>query len=438
MCAIPYYSSRAETGAGNVAFETALLHGLASDGGLYLPTRVPTAAPGWRDAADPGELAGRLLPELTGWDQADLTTLMRAALDFELPVVKLSDDRYVLELFHGPTAAFKDVGARSMARLMDATLARKERRATVLVATSGDTGSAVADAFSGADNVAVALLYPQGRVSQVQERQLIARRPGVTAFAVAGTFDDCQRLVKGAFGDPALADLGLSTANSINVGRLLPQIVYYFWAVARLALDHDVERPAQVVVPSGNLGNLTAALLATDMGLDFASLSAAHNANDYFVRYLNSEAEPYSFPGSVATISNAMDVGAPSNFERLYSLAGDDLRRRLSATAVDDESTLERMKRTYEVDGYLACPHTAVALEALERLRLANGSGRPSPALLLATAHPAKFPEAVQRAVGITPPQHPGLAALDGAATAVEPLEPRQEALREALLALSA
>lgn len=430
-----YYSSRDTERAAGVDFETALLAGLAPDGGLYLPEQLPQIeASRWRGSGSPAALAARLLPELTGLSSERLHILLGDALDFPLPVRRLSAERYVLELFHGPTAAFKDVGARAMARLMDDALERRGRRATVLVATSGDTGSAVADAFAGAANVAVALLYPRGRVSAVQERQLIARRPGVRAFAVEGTFDDCQRLVKGAFDDPELTALGLSTANSINVGRLLPQLVYYFWAVERLALEHGVAEPPQVVVPSGNLGNLTAGVFAAGMGLRFGGMSAAHNANDYFVRFLHDDAEPYDFKASVATLSNAMDVGAPSNFERLFALAGSDLRRRLSSATVDDDATTDRMRRTYREDDYLICPHTAVALEALDRLRAGDEELGARPALVLATAHPAKFPEAVEAATGVEPEPHPGLAALVTAETAVTPLAPHHEALREALL----
>ena len=429
---IRYYSSRDEARNAPATFAEALLAGLAPDGGLYLPERLPRAKAAWHDAGDPGELAGGLLGELTSQGASELTALMRRALDFPLPVVELQPGTYLLELFHGPTAAFKDVGARAMARLMDETLQRAGRNATVLVATSGDTGSAVADAFAGFANISVVLLFPRGKVSSVQERQLVAKRPGVRSFAVAGTFDDCQRLVKGAFADPELAGLGLSTANSINVGRLLPQIVYYFWAVARVARDHGVHEPLQVFVPSGNLGNLTAGVMAAGMGLELAGLSAAHNANDYFVRYLHDSAEPYDFAASVPTMSNAMDVGAPSNFERLFALHGDSLRGRLGSHAVDDEATLLRMRLTYQEYGYLACPHTAVGLEALARQRAATGDS--APALVLATAHPAKFPDAVRRATSVSPPAHAGLEAIMAAERSFEPLEPTQEALRAALL----
>src|SRR5690606_28403658 len=221
------YVSTRSPDAEPVGFEHAMLAGLAPDGGLYLPTALPPVSDQWRSAGSPADVAAAVLPRLLELDPGDVHQVFSEALDFPLPVVELSRSRFVLELFHGPTAAFKDVGARSMARLMDRALARTGRRVTILVATSGDTGGAVADAFSGLETVAVAVLYPAGRVSDVQEQQLIARRDGVTAFAVDGSFDDCQRLVKAAFADPELTALGLSTANSINIARLLPQVVYY-------------------------------------------------------------------------------------------------------------------------------------------------------------------------------------------------------------------
>ncbi len=432
VASVRYYSSRDRAREAPASFEEALLAGLAPDGGLYLPERLPQAPATWREARDPAALAGTLLAELTGSRPQELTEALRPALDFPLPVIELTPGTYVLELFHGPTAAFKDVGARVMARLMDRALERLGRTATVLVATSGDTGSAVADAFAGSSHIEVALLFPDGKVSAVQEQQLVARRQGVRSFAVAGTFDDCQRMVKGAFTDPELVELGLSTANSINVGRLLPQLVYYFWAAGIVARDFAAAEPLEVVVPSGNLGNLTAGVMASAMGLEVAGFTAAHNANDYFPRFLDGRAEPYAFEASVPTLSNAMDVGAPSNFERLYALYGDSLSGRLAAVAVDDETTLRRMAATYEEHGYLVCPHTAVGLEALAQRRAASDDR--SPALVLATAHPAKFPEAVREATGEAPPHHPGLEAIMAAERSVEALEPTQEALRAALL----
>lgn len=428
---VRYRSTRGS--APEVTFEEALLQGLAPDGGLYLPTALPPADASWRRATHPAEVAAAVLPPLLGTAASDVEAVFRDALGFPLPVVAVDEDLYVLELFHGPTAAFKDVGARAMARLMDAALARRGRTATVLVATSGDTGGAVADAFAGLRAVRVAVLFPRGQVSGVQEAQLTAVRPGVTAFAVEGNFDDCQRMVKAALADPELAGLGLSTANSINVGRLLPQVVYYLWAVVQLESTGEGRTP-WFVVPSGNLGNLTAGLLAAELGGVAPGFVAAHNANDYFVRFLEGEAEPYGFAGSVRTLSSAMDVGGPSNFERLYALFGDGLRDRVAGQVVDDATTLARMRDLHARRGYLACPHTAVAIEAAYRER---ARGRAGPAVALATAHPAKFPDTVARAVGAAPPPHAGSERFQRAEKRARPLAPDESALKSELLAMA-
>lgn len=416
-------------GAPAVAFEEALLRGPAPDGGLYVPVDIPTLPPDWRAAGSPADLALRVLPPFCGAAGAEAVA---QALDFEIPLQPIGND-HVLELFHGPTAAFKDVGARSLARLMQLALSASGATATVLVATSGDTGSAVADAFAGLEGLQVALLYPDGGVSRVQEDQLTTARPGLRSFAVEGTFDDCQRMVKESFADPQLAPLALTSANSINVGRLLPQMLYYLWGALQVRRELGESEELTVVVPSGNLGNLTAGLLAQRMGLEGVRFVAAHNRNDYFVRFLAGGAEAYDFSASVATLSNAMDVGAPSNFERLNALFGSELRNLVTAHTVDDDTTLVSMRRAYEEFGYLACPHTAVGLEAWRRVASGAPAGRR--AIVLATAHPAKFPEAVERATGVTPPVPPALARYAAAPKRVEKIPASQAALREALLA---
>ncbi|NLG08058.1 MAG: threonine synthase [Deinococcales bacterium] len=423
---LAYRSTRGAPGV--VGFAQALLAGLAPDGGLYLPERLPPLPAGWEAAASVAELARLVLPPFVGEAGAEAVA---DALGFDMPVVALGDD-FVLELFHGPTAAFKDVGARSLARLMDAALAGAGRRATVLVATSGDTGGAVADAFAGLPHARVALLYPDGGVSPRQEEQLTVAREGVRAFAVRGSFDDCQRLVKGAFADPALAGLGLTSANSINVGRLLPQTLYHLWGVAEVRRRLGANVTPRVVVPSGNLGNLAAGLMAQAMGLPVAGFVAAHNRNDFFPRFLAGTAAADAFAPSVATLSNAMDVGAPSNFERLAALFGARLPELVTGEAVDDAATLARMRLTHERFGYLACPHTAVGLEAAARTRARSAGAGPD--LVLATAHPAKFPEAVERATGVTPATPPALAAAARAPKRVERLAADGAALRAALL----
>ena len=425
-----YHSTR--SGSDTVSFAEALQAGIAADGGLYLPDHVPSLAPGWRDAESFDALAVAVLTPWFGPRMADYGPALRDALDFPVPLTPLPGDRYLLELFHGPTLAFKDVAARVMARLLSLELDGRGGRLTILVATSGDTGSAVADGFAGRRGLEVVLLYPKGLVSEVQERQLIVERPGVRALAVDGTFDDCQRLVKEAFADPALAQLNLSSANSINIGRLLPQMLYYLWGGLQLDRALGREQSPVVCVPSGNLGNLTGAVLAQRMGWPVARFIAAHNSNDYFPAYLDGRREAYAFDGTRQTLSNAMDVGAPSNFERLHALLGDGIGSSIVGQSVDDEETLMRIRRTWDEAGIAVCPHTAVGLEALERWRRSVGDTRP--AIVVATAHPAKFPGVMRRALGRDLPVHHLLEALRERPTRVEPLAPSLEALRSKLL----
>jgi len=432
-----YYSTRDPEGR-FVSFQEALLTGLAPDGGLYVPDAIPKVDPAWREASSLAELGVQVLSPWLGaeLEREALWAILQDALNFPVPVVPLGEGVFVLELFRGPTLSFKDVGARTMARLMSAFLARRRERLTILVATSGDTGSAVADGFAGQENVRVVLLYPKGKVSEVQERQLVAGRPGVQTFAVAGDFDDCQRLVKAAFVDPELRALGLSSANSINLGRLLPQSLYYFWAVQQVSAGHDQLIPAVFCVPSGNLGNLTGGVLAARMGLEVSKFIAAHNANDFFPGYLQALYEPDAYKPTVATLSNAMDVGAPSNFERLCALLeGQEMRKNVWGASVSDEDTVARMRRVYEDWGYVACPHTAVGFEAAARYR--EETGDETPVVVLATAHPAKFPDAVREALGIEPPHVEALAVLKDQRAEVKVLEPTLDALRRELLASS-
>jgi len=420
--------------AAELSLDDAILQGLAPDGGLYLPRFLPPLPGDWREATSLADLGVRVLAPWWGEAASEVAPLIEDALSFDTPLKALSGDRWLLELFHGPTLSFKDVGARTMARLAGRALRARGGSATVLVATSGDTGSAVADGFAGVPGVRVALLYPKGRVSEVQERQLIAARPGVRAFAVEGDFDACQRLVKQAFDDPDLRGLGLTSANSINVGRLLPQMLYYLWGGLQLQRDHGVEPAPYVVVPSGNLGNLTAGVMASLTGLDVHGFLAAHNANAFFPDVLAGRREPDDMPATLATLSNAMDVGAPSNFERLWFQFGRDVSQRIDGVSIDDDATLARMRLTYEEDGEFTCPHTAVGLEALERMRADHASVRDVPAMVLATAHPAKFDQAVEHATGMQPPAAPALDALRDAPTRVEPLPADLSSLRDALV----
>lgn len=384
-----------------VDLTTALLTGLAPDGGLYVPESLPRAEP---SGIPPSNLAagaaGVLAPFLQELSRTELEELAADALDFPIPLVPLGDDLYLLELFHGPTLAFKDVGARFMARLL-ARLTRDEpRRLTILVATSGDTGSAVAQAFAGLPEIGVAILYPRGRVSALQEKQLTTAGPGVLALAVDGDFDDCQRLAKTAFADRALSrELGLTSANSINVGRLLPQIVYYFHAAAQLP---DGSLPPLFSTPSGNFGNLTAGLMARALGLACSGFVAATNVNDSVPRYLaDGRFEPRP---ARPTLSSAMDVGRPSNFDRMRWLFDDDLeamRRVVQGSRHDDDATAGMIREVYEAGGRMLDPHTAVGLLGLRQAR--EGRRGHAPGVVLATAHPAKFASEIEGILGVPP-----------------------------------
>jgi len=368
------------------------------------------------------------------WEEAELESIVSEALDFRVPLRRVGDRIHVLELFHGPTLAFKDVGARFLARSMASVRGiSDEPPPTVLVATSGDTGSAVGDAFRRLTDFPVVILFPEGRISRRQQRHLERLGGNVTAVAVDGTFDDCQRLVKGAFADEELRERAqLTSANSINIGRLLPQIFYYFHALGHLETG---VRAGEVVVsvPSGNLGNLTAGLMAKRMGLEADRFVAATNRNDVLPRYLETgraEARP-----AVSTPSTAMDVGDPSNLERLRHLYEDDVARvrdDLTATSHGDDVTRRTIAAVHDRHGYVLDPHTAVGWRALED----DLRGRPkSTGILLATAHPAKFPEVVEPLVGgeVSAPQRWADALERGEARAVQ-MEPEAEALRELLL----
>lgn len=364
----------------SVDFARAVKRGLAPNGGLYVPAdnRQPTTenSSHWLSA---------YIDELTS---ADLTAITDDAFDFPTPLVRLDDRTSVLELFHGPTMAFKDFGARFMARILP-KLHTSGAPLTILTATSGDTGAAVAQGFHGVEGVQVFVLYPSGKVSPLQEAQFTTLGGNITALEVDGTFDDCQRLVKLAFGDAELhARLTLTSANSINIARLLPQGEYYRRAVK------DAGRPASdltFVVPSGNFGNLTAGLMASRDAFPEATFFAATNANDVVPQYLHGH--PFTPRGSVQTLSNAMDVGDPSNFERLlWMFGGDDARMRavIGGLGVTDTQTRDTIKRTYDRFGYVADPHTATGLYAWEQVRdQPRYSGKHG--IVLATAHPAKF-----------------------------------------------
>ena len=372
----------------------ALRLGPAPDGGLFMPAHIERLPGSFFDTLTGrpmAEIAADVLEHLTPGelDRDTWLELATDALDFDIPLVKVRERLHVLEIFHGPTLAFKDVGARFLARLLALTQP-EGRRATVLVATSGDTGGAVAQAFYGVEGVDVAILYPDGKVSPLQERQFTTLGKNVRAFAVDGVFDDCQRLVKEAFADRELsAQAGLTSANSINVGRLLPQAVYYFHAVAQLP---EGAGPPLFSTPSGNFGNLTAGLLARALGLD-ARFIAATNVNDVVPVYL--ETGHFEPRASLRTLSNAMDVGHPNNFERILHLYGHDydaISADVSGFRVDDAATRETIRRIESETGYLLDPHTAVGWLAIEELI----SDHFTAGIVLGTAHPAKFADLVE------------------------------------------
>src|ERR1700694_4073650 len=385
-----------------VGFGAALTQGLAVDGGLYTPTEWPQLAPE-SDADDLPGLALELLQPFVAGDalQPQLAAITREAFNFPAPLVMLEQAARlgVLELFHGPTAAFKDFGARFLAAALTRARRGESRPLKILVATSGDTGGAVAAAFHRHSGIEVAVLFPKGLVSPTQERQLTCWGDNVRSLAVRGRFDDCQRLVKQALGDPGLHQrFELSSANSINLGRLLPQTVYY--CETSLAIWRRHGEPASFVIPSGNLGNATACVWARRLGAPIDTIVLAHNANRTVPDYL--EHGVLRERPSVATLSSAMDVGNPSNLERLGALFADPavLGTALRAVSIDDEATRERIRIDYRRYGRAWCPHTAVAAEAYERLAAdERARGR---WVLVATAHPAKFREIVEPLIGVT------------------------------------
>ncbi|HEX8757364.1 MAG TPA: threonine synthase [Steroidobacteraceae bacterium] len=395
-------------------FGEALAQGLAPDGGLFVPMEWPHVGAGALTARESLDTIGaKLLAPFAAGDPLapSLPEITSEAFDFPAPVVALgaSGRLAVLELFHGPTAAFKDFGARFLAACLSRLRGAPARPLTILVATSGDTGGAVAAAFHGRPGIEVAVLFPKGLVSPTQERQLTCWGGNVRSFAVRGTFDDCQRLVKQAFLDRGLREeRSLSSANSINLGRLLPQTVYY--AAASLAVFRRYGERASFVVPSGNLGNAVACIWARRLGLPIAEVVLAHNANRTVTDFL--ETGEWRPRASIATLASAMDVGNPSNMERLRALYPDlsELRSAVSACTVDDEAIRARIRTGYQELGQIWCPHTATAAEAYSRLPAQRrDSGR---WLLVSTAHPAKFREIVEPLIGREVPVPQSLARL--------------------------
>jgi threonine synthase len=423
---------------GRVAFREALLLGQAPDEGLFMPDRVPPLSPG-----EIRSLKGRPYPEAAllvaeaflreEIARQDLKRLVEDAYTFDVPLERVAGRKYLLRLDQGPTASFKDFAARLMARLMG-HFREAGRRLNVLVATSGDTGSAVGEAFKGVAGIDVTILYPRAEVSGRQKLQLDTIGQNVQALSVDGKFDDCQNLVKQAFADPELAAFNLTSANSINFGRILPQIVYYVWSYAQLAVDGE---GIVVSVPSGNFGDALGCEYARRMGLPVETLVMPTNENDEFPNFLAAGVYEKVQP-SRACLSNAMNVGHPSNLARFFDLYGGtvdrngrvhrlpdvaEMRRRIFSVSVSDDETRRTIRRVYERYGTILEPHGAVGWRGLELFLERRGETDSPLCLSLETAHPAKFPEEIRALLGIDPEPPPGMRDLDrrtGAACALD------------------
>lgn len=391
----------------NVGFEEAIFRGLPPDNGLYMPTFIPQLPNEFWANVDKfslQEIAFEISSCLIGEDipSDDLRKIINKAIDFEAPLVQVTDNIYCLELFHGTSMAFKDFGARFMASIMSYFLRKSEKNINILVATSGDTGGAVAQGFFEKENISVTILYPKGKVSDIQEKQLTTLGKNVKALEIDGTFDDCQDLVKRAFLDIELKDrFNLASANSINIARLIPQSFYYVAAYAALK---KLGKKVIFSVPSGNFGNLTAGLLAMKMGMPIVSFIAATNINKVVPEYLESGVYKPISP-SKSTISNAMDVGNPSNFPRMKALFGDSLdamKEYIVGCFYDDDQTRIGIKELFKEYDYLTCPHSAIGYLAL-KYYFKKTSDTESVGVFLSTAHFAKFLPEMEATLGFTP-----------------------------------
>lgn len=395
-----FYSTNRKTSP--VSLREAVVRGLAADRGLFMPEVIRRFPPAFYQNMKEmtlREISFVVAEAFFGEDveAGKLKEIVDETLNFDIPLVQVADNRYSLELFHGPTLAFKDVGARFMARLLAYFNKQEgERQVNVLVATSGDTGSAVANGFLDVPGVKVFVLYPQGKVSEIQEKQFTTLGRNITALEVSGTFDDCQALVKNAFMDKELNEkLYLTSANSINVARFLPQAFYYFYAYAQMKKLGKADQLV-VCVPSGNFGNITAGLFGKVMGLPVKRFIAANNANDIFYNYL--QTGEYHPRASVQTIANAMDVGDPSNFARIYDLYKGShaaITAEISGATYTDAQIAETVKACYETNGYLLDPHGACGFRALS-----EGLREGECGVFLETAHPAKFQATVENIIG--------------------------------------
>lgn len=393
-----YYSLNKQ--APNTSFKNAVIKGLAPDKGLYFPekiTALPNAFFNSIDTLSYSEIAFEAIKQFVSPDIPNhiLKTIVEETLSFDFPIVKLNNHMSTLELFHGPTMAFKDVGARFMARCLGYFNKNNNNKVTVLVATSGDTGGAVANGFLGVEGVNVVILYPSGKVSNIQEKQLTTLGQNITALEVNGTFDDCQAMVKTAFLDTSLTNkMQLTSANSINVARWLPQLFYFMFAYKQLHNEHD---DIVFSVPSGNFGNICAGMMAQQLGLPIRHFIASNNANNVVTKYLTTQL--YKPKPSVQTISNAMDVGAPSNFIRIqeiYKNRFDLLKNNLFSYSFSDNDTREAMLELYKKFNYVADPHGAVGYLGCKAYLKENTNAH---CVFLETAHPTKFLDVVETVI---------------------------------------
>jgi threonine synthase len=451
MTSAPLLYQSTNRQAASVNLREALLTGQAPDRGLYLPVTFPRLAQkeltAWAGLPYP-EIAYRVLRPYTAeiMEPEHLRRLCHDAYDYAVPLEPVHDRVWVMRLDRGPTGSFKDFAARMMARWLGDFVRETGQPLTILTATSGDTGSAVASAFHGVPGIHVVVLFPVGEVSDRQRKQMTTLAGNIRTIAVDGKFDDCQAMVKRAFADPGLRQLRLSSANSINIGRLLPQTVYYFYAAARLA---SAGEPITFVVPSGNFGNMMGAVIARQMGLPMGRLVVPVNANDEFPRFLASGRYAKLEP-SRACLSNAMNVGHPSNLARLVAVYGgqmdetgtlqhppdlEAMRRELFSCSVSDDQTRSALREAWHQHRLLLEPHGAVGWHGF--LRWAEQERAPdAPVVVLETAHPAKFPEEIQRCLGFLPEPPPCLAALDHRPERHDRLPAEPPSLRDYLLSL--
>lgn len=414
----------------------AVVKGLAPDQGLYMPERIPVLSPEFIENISElsfREIGYQVIGSIFSEDLSpeQIKALVDHTLVFDAPVEKVEEDVYCLELFHGPTLAFKDFGARFCSKLMSMLLTDSDKKVRVLVATSGDTGSAVANGFLGVSGVEVIILFPKGKVSELQEKQFTTLGQNIKALEVDGVFDDCQRMVKEAFLDEGLNDkLLLTSANSINIARWIPQVLYYFYAFSRLPKNG---KKVVFAVPSGNFGNLAAGILAQRMGLPIDKFVAATNVNKVVPEYLNGG--DFTIKPSIATISNSMDVGNPSNFPRLLALYGKDpetLKDHVKGYFYTDEETVEVMQKVKKL-GYTLDPHGAVGYKGLVEF-MGENSGYQG--VFLETAHPGKFRDVVEKALGeeLTLPER--LASFMHGQKKVEPMENDFNSFKKYLMSL--